>query len=110
MLRIPGVTGTLPARDGLLRAAAYVTMAPAQTAVKEVLDTRKACIAEGWASGSGGWCAHRVITSVAGGAGSVDHATEKLHGDDFKEAPRCAIFTSCKARRTCDEYGLIGAN
>jgi hypothetical protein len=87
----PGVTGTLPAGDSLLRAAAYVTMAPAQTAVKDVLESRKACIEEGWASGTGGWCAHRLITPDAGGAGSVDHATEKVHGDGFNEAPRATL-------------------
>ena len=48
-----------------------VTMAPAATAVAEVLQSRKGCIDQGWASGSGGWCAHHLIAPEPGGAGSL---------------------------------------
>ena len=41
-------------------------MAPAATAVAEVIESRKKCIAEGWGSGTGGWCAHRVVTPLTG--------------------------------------------
>jgi hypothetical protein len=89
----PGVTGTLPARGGLLRAAAYVTMAPAATAVAEVLESRKRCIAEGWSSGSGGWCAHRMIDPEPGQAGSVDHDSPRDADSSggFCEAPRAVL-------------------
>ena len=84
----PGVTGTIPARDGLLRAACYCTMAPAATAVAEVLESRKQCIAEGWGSGSGGWCAHRVITPLTGPGSGMDYSRAE---DGFREAPRAVL-------------------
>ncbi len=84
----PSVTGTIPARDGLLRAACYCTMAPAATAVAEVIESRKQCIAEGWGSGSGGWCAHRVITPLSGPGSGVDYSREQ---DGFREAPRAVL-------------------
>jgi hypothetical protein len=87
----PGVTGTVPAGDSLLRVACYCTMAPAATAVAEVLEIRKACVEQGWVSGSGGWCAHRVITPSRRGAGAQDHAHEVVAADGFKVAPQAVL-------------------
>lgn len=84
----PGVTGTIPARDGLLRAAMYCTMAPAATAVAEVVKSRKQCIAEGWGSGSGGWCAHRVVTPSTGPGSGVEYSQSD---ERFQEAARAVL-------------------
>ncbi len=63
-------------------------MAPAATAVAEVLESRKQCIAEGWGSGSGGWCAHRVITPLTGPGSGMDYSRAE---DGFREAPRAVL-------------------